>query len=512
MITSSTSRTRPQMKSNRILFGAAVMGLAAVSFSAIFLATKWGAGLSPDSVTYIDGGRKILQNRDLSALGSHWPPLYFILVATSALFADDILISVRWLQMITFVVNVSLVAFIIYRNSEQSIRLALMGGLLIAFSPTIFRIHAVAWSEGSFCFFALLGLDVLSRFLQRPANYRTLVLSSVLVGLAFASRYIGVTVVLAGLIGILAYTPGRRRRIVDCLIFGLGSCSFTGLWMLRNWMVGASAADRSFSYHPIMVGKLEAGLEVVCGWFFVPPEFSFLLLLLLAAIVFSYVYIAIVSEKSQVARLCELSFVFILVYIPSLLFSMSFFDASTKLDVRLLAPVYLFLVVGVVLLMHRWARVHPLDRKWLSIAFGVVAFFIFFQSLQLKDTVSTYREDGLGFASEEWIQSDTLKFVEEMPARFSIYTNGPDAIAIFMDRPAIGIPKMVDPVTRRRNDQFPAQMREMSRCLSSTDCRVVYFHAIRSRWYLPTLEQLRQFLPLKTIYNGKDGVVLSLEP
>jgi 4-amino-4-deoxy-L-arabinose transferase-like glycosyltransferase len=488
------------------------MGLAAVSFSAIFLATKWGAGLSPDSVSYIDGGRKILQNRDLSALGSHWPPLYFILVATSGLFVDDILVSVRWLQMITFVVNVSLVAFIIYRNSEQSIRLALIGGLLIAFSPTIFRIHAVAWSEGSFCLFALLGLDVLSRFLQRPANYRTLVLSSVLVGLAFSSRYIGVTVILTGLIGILVYTPDWRKRIVDCSIFGLVSCSFTGLWMLRNWVAGAGAASRSFSYHSIAVGKLQAGLKVVCDWFFIPPEFSYLLLLLLVSIVFSYLYIAFVSGKNKEVRLCGLSFIFILVYIPSLLFSMSFFDASTKIDVRLLAPVYLFFVVGVVLLMHRWKKAHPLRRKSFSIACSISVLFIFFQSLQLKDTVSTYRKDGLGFASEQWIQSDTLKFVEGMPARFSIYTNGPDAIMVFMDRPAIMFPKMVDPVSGERNDQFPARMREMSKCLSSTDCRVVYFHAIKARWYLPNLEQIRQFLPLKTIYSGKDGVVLSLEP
>ena len=143
---------------------------------------------------------------------------------------------------------------------------------------------------------------------------------------------------------------------------------------------------------------------------------------------------------------------------------------------------------------------------------NLYALFIFFQLLQLKDTVSTYRKDGLGFASEQWIQSDTLKFVDGMPARFSIYTNGPDAIMVVMDRPAIMFPKMVDPVSGERNDQFPAQMREMSKCLSGTDCRVVYFHAIQSRWYLPKLKQIRQFLPLKTIYSGKDGVVLSLEP
>ena len=75
-----------------------------VALFIILSMTKWGIGIVPDSVSYISGARGIPIKGNLNSLGTHWPPLYFIVAAVSGLFHENLLTSLKWLQILLFVV------------------------------------------------------------------------------------------------------------------------------------------------------------------------------------------------------------------------------------------------------------------------------------------------------------------------------------------------------------------------------------------------------------------------
>ena len=93
----------------------------------VFLTTTWGAGLTSDSIAYVTGARDILKNNNLASLGSHWPPLYFILIAFSGSIAGDVLDATRWLQIITVFLSTMLFGYIVYTETRRTLYLPISG-------------------------------------------------------------------------------------------------------------------------------------------------------------------------------------------------------------------------------------------------------------------------------------------------------------------------------------------------------------------------------------------------
>jgi len=97
-----------------------------------------------------------------------------------------------------------------------------------------------------------------------------------------------------------------------------------------------------------------------------------------------------------------------------------------------------------------------------------------------------------------------------MPLATVIYTNGPDSITIFTGRASTMLPNHTNPGTRRKNEKFDAEFKQMQEVLCNEHGVIVYFQSVNWRWYLPTLHDLTEKLPLGLVYQGKDGVVVTV--
>jgi len=477
----------------------------------LYQATTWGAGLLPDSITYIEGARSIFKNWNLDGIGTHYPPLYFILIALTALITGNTLEALRLLQLLTISLNFIVFTMIVWKGTQKALLPTILCSLFFVTSQSVLYIHAMAWSEGTFCFFSLLGFYFLGQYLEDKHNrFSTLTLSALFIGLAFITRYVGITLIVTGIISLALYSGGNKiQRLKDCFYFGFFSSFPMLLWMVRNWFVSGSVTSRKLVVHTISIEKVQAGLHVFFQWLFIPNNqpIIFLVVLILIAIIY-IISIKDIATK-QLNRTAEIYFIFILIYIPFILISISLFDAHTPLDKRILFPVYLFFGLGFVLLAERIYHIKKI-RTVCYFMFLVLFILAYAQFSIQKEYLSYARTNGIGFASKKWIQSDMLHWVKKLPKDTVIYTNGPDVIKIIAHRSSKMVPSIFFPVNQTKNNNIQSDIYDMVSEISDHKGVIIYFNGITWRRYLPTIKQLSQVLPLKLEYRGKDGVAVEI--
>lgn len=498
-------------KIKNLTFWGGLFFLSLLAGYQIYQTTTWGAGLSPDSVSYLRGARDILENGNLNGLGSDWPPLYYILIAFSGLLSHDTISALRWLQIVTLVANLICFSYVIWKASNRALIPSLIGGLLFVTAPSVLYIHTMAWSEGSFCFFALLGVFFLARYLEHENSFTLLTFSSLFIGLAFFTRYVGVTLVITGIIALLFFAANNRtKRISTSLFFFFFSTSPMLIWKGKDWfIINTETIDKSFVISPIPIEQIQQGIQVLLNWLHIPAEYPFLLSIVLAGIAIQYIVTVKQTAAANLNRTLDISFLFICIYVPFLLLSCWLFDAHIPLDNRLLIPIYIFLNLGILLLIQRSSHIR-VGRGLGYLEFLLLIWLIFAQYNMQQKFIKHAGENGLDFASKEWVQSDTLQWLKNLPKGVIIYTNGPEPIEIYANCFSKMIPRHTHTDSLQKNDNISRDINIMITELSNTNGVIVYFKNITWRWYLPTISQLREVLPLQLVYEGNDSIIVKL--
>ncbi len=224
--------------------------------------TIWGVGLSSDSVTYIEGAKSILKNQNFKQIGDHYPPLYFILIAITTLLTDNAINASKILQFLALILNSFFISIIVWKGTQKSLLPTIICSLLFATSMPVLYIHTMAWTEGIFCFFMLSGFYALANYIKKN-NFQTLFIASIFISLAFLTRYVGITLVITGILVIFLYTKNNIEKTKKCLYFSLISLLPMLLWLGSIFFLKETIGNRNLIYHPITIEKLQAGLQVL---------------------------------------------------------------------------------------------------------------------------------------------------------------------------------------------------------------------------------------------------------
>ena len=92
-----------------------------------------------------------------------------------------------------------------------------------------------------------------------------------------------------------------------------------------------------------------------------------------------------------------------------------------------------------------------------------------------------------------------------------IYTNGPDVINFLTRRSAFMIPMKVEKKSRKINNAYLYEMKEMMGKLKNNGGLLVYFYRITWRWYLPSKDELEKQLPPHLIKRYADGIIYEIK-
>lgn len=516
LLTQSPPRRTDAPTLSRIPYFLLLIIISLAAGAVLFFCTPAGVGLANDSVAYIAGARSILQGTGYSDIWldsslepiTHYPPLLSLTLAAIGLLGVDPLRGARILNILLFGANTALLGLLGFRMAKSHLA-GLLLAALFALNASLLRIHVYAMSEPLFIFFSLLSFLVFDVSLENRKSLITrysLLITGFLTALAFLTRYSGLALLATFLLSIFFFQSDWRSRLTKMAQFLTGAIPPLAAWFLRNKLVAGNATNRTFQYHPITVENIQPGIYNF-SQFLMPIEdwrralvkagaIEWLLLILGLILLiwltitawkmfFQSPNLKITQSTNFLVSLSTcLPFttaLYIFAYLSAVLFSMSFFDASTKLQPRILAPIYVSLMVLFVGVLKALTTT-PLknagqaDTKSTketllffgaqnSILRGPAAFLVVctigLSVYSFVPTVAGFREAGQGYASWQWRDSVVMAELKKLPADVAIYTNTPPAVYLVTGRASRVLPTPIDPVDDRPRGDYEQNVAQM---------------------------------------------------
>jgi hypothetical protein len=299
-------------------------------------------------------------------------------------------------------------------------------------------------------------------------------------------------------------------RARDAVLVGVVSALPLLVWRASQGSAAAGAA-REFAFHPL--GRAEAwqAIYTVAGWLLVPPSAPNVVRLgVLGAVTGALVLAAAARWRRGAAtpRVIAVLTLFVPVYAAFLAVSLSFFDAATPLDDRILLPVFVAgLVVSLNLCGDAIASRRPLA---VAAACGAILIVTVGQVAGGASAAAAGYERGLGFSSTKWQRSPTLAQVSALVPGALVYSNVPEAIYLRTGSDARPLPRRTIQVVKRPNEGFERELAEVSSTLRERCGVVVYFRDLTDNSSIVPARMLEDRLSLRAGWSGDDGVILEV--
>ena len=224
--------------------------------------------------------------------------------------------------------------------------LSVAGSFLVLIFPEMMLFHSSALSEPLFIFFAFAGLFLLGSYLENQFEFSQLFLAGVMISLACLTRYLGLSLIGAGVAALLNLKRASlKRRFLEGIFFLLISSWPLILWFLSGYRLTGEWAGRTFHVCslawetlkgmpaafsvPFLPQRWDQKLQTLAGFFFLTS--------------FSVYAFRILRRRNP--SFCYLVVVWILLYLWICLFHAAFLvRISFSLDPRILLPIFIGLI------------------------------------------------------------------------------------------------------------------------------------------------------------------------
>ena len=488
---------------------APIIALSCIGVAGLVLITRWGIGTSPDGVAYIRVARQFLGGAEGVASSQH-APLYSLLLALLGALGLDPFGGARWLNAATFGLNILLVGALTRHAARHCPWLAVAGAALMLVLTPMLATHAAALSEPVFLSLTLTGCWLLARYAEDPTP-RRLLLAAAVVSLALLARYAGAAVVLTGGLVILLMGPARfRDRFGHGLLFGTVTALPLTAWMLRNLWAGGGATGRDLAFHPVGLSHAWEALYTASGWLLIPPAAPNVVRLaawLALIVLLGGAAIRCLGRSVPAPPVVRVLALFVVTYGVFLAASISFLDANTPLDDRILLPALAAaLVISLFLLDTLW----PLARRRRLVAATAVVALVAFtgaHAVKAATLAATGFERGWGFSSRAWQQSPTIAQVRDLPAAMPVFSNAPEIVYLHTGRTARGLPRTRFLMNQQANPAFAAELSRLGDELGAACGALVYFRTLQQK-AMPSEAEIRTRLAVAAWSEAGDGVIL----
>jgi hypothetical protein len=467
----------------------------------VLFVTRDGAGLSPDARGYLMAARHLAAGKGYTILNgdgvperlTQFPPLYAMLLAPAEMAGNSAATWSRFLNAGLFAVSIALVARLA-RLCGASWRVACVCAALFLMAPDLLFLHIMVLSEPTFIACALAAFVLLGGYLEGGALWK-LILAAIALAAAMGARYSAPPLIGAAALCVLL-DPRRPigRRIGHALLLCVIAAAPMAAWMAHNARLTGSAGGRPVLFHPPTKEHWDDAAHTLASWVVPGSGDTVAILGCVLAIELVATAIAWGWRQGGARRLIALT---VACYLTFIVLSISFVDALTPMDKRILAPAHAALIV----LVPLWVATLRLPPRLLP---RLAAAFALVMAVRAGGWAYKAPKNDLGFAARQWRESELARFIRTLPPDALLYTNTPDFLYLGLDRFAKPIPRLTNAVTQRQDGRYRAKVLSMEQELREGGGYVVYFSAIRRGW-LPTEERLTGDLPLVVVHDAKDG-------
>jgi hypothetical protein len=368
--------------------------------------SRFGPGLSPDSVGYIAAARSILAGHGVRDLDDQplvvQPPLYpAALSLVAAVTRQDIALLIPWMNALLLTVTIVLSGWLL-NSLGSGTTLTLIGALFVLVSKPVFEVSLMAWSEPLFILLTVLWL-CLGMQVSEPPGWKQWILFAFVAAAASLTRYLGIASSSPGGLLALMLPATWPRRWSRFVAYGLRSeppsCrvdpSERPRWRIATGerLPPTSAAE-----------NLAIAASRLSSWY-VPPGVAALFAVSLVLCV-----VIVVTVGAWRAGLRQTRFRIVPLFLCSylaLLIAASSTRAVDPIDNRLLAPLYIPLTLYLLYMGSAWFFSCNRSQRWLLVA-TTTAWLIY--SVQSQSRVVRHRAHtgAGGYSSQPWHESALL--------------------------------------------------------------------------------------------------------
>lgn len=450
---------------------------------------------------------------------THYPPLLSLSLAALGLLNIDPLRGARILNILLFGANTALMGWLGWRATRSRVAGIWLAAVFML-NASLLRVHVFALSEPLFLFLSLLGFPFIDLYMPvrfatprfakqielgsmskqiepglahyKPQKMFLVALAGLSCGLAFLTRYSALALLPAFAIALLLLQKNSRPPISTstlhrpwfvikpiAIFFATAIPPMAG-WFVRNKLSAGNITNRTFNFHPISNENIQPGFYNFAQ--FLMPVESWQNILIksgwvqgLLAVVGLALLIWLVIHVWQLVTVYRLpntvyfspstisfaTVLYVFGYLGAVLFSMSFFDASTKFQPRILAPIYVSLMLLSAAFGVWLSRKNALALRGVALGLALVTLaFSAYGSLG-QQGLATLSQAGQGYASWKWHDSVLMASLRDLPPGTTIYTNTPPAVYLVTGRASRTLPTVIDPVDNLPRGNYQADLAQM---------------------------------------------------
>lgn len=179
--------------------------------------------------------------------------------------------------------------------------------------------------------------------------------------------------------------------------------------------------------------------------------------------------------------------------------SITFFDAHTPLDARILAPLLplsLLVLCGVA------------GNRYQSLLAATLLVWVALAVPEMSRAWPAAMHNGIGYNTWGLMGLDVLAVADELPAEAPIYTNIGELFYLHRDRETQQLPLIYHPSTGQANQSVAAQWEAALTAMREYGGVVVWSPLSGYRTYLPTVEDMLAFGDLVVSEERGGGIIL----
>jgi len=502
----------PKMTKRHYFYISIVILLMTPVLVMIYQINTQRVGVTPDSVVYLcaadnllrgNGLVKISGNADLIPM-THFPPLYPLLIAMGEFIGFKQLAFCGYINIVVFILNVIFLGFLVYKSTHGNIEASCFGSLLIISSYDILRAHICAMTDPIFILLTLSSLFTLTLYINKESTLY-LIICSILVALSFLLRYVGLSLIITIIVGMLFLCKGGfEKKVSDCAIFLAISSMPMALWISRNLYLTGNPFNRAFGYHMLSLTNFPAKVGHILqrlGSLSFPVYISVILASVLIIILIGYFAKPsrkLFKDKLQgIGIIPCLMIIFIIAYLFVVIISVLFFDSAIYLGYRILLPIIVFGQLLIIILLAGYLS----NKKLLIFVLIIIGC-----QLYRWDFGKIYKEE-LVYSGPQWTHSEIINKVNKLPSSYRIYTNGPDVIYFMTGKLTYATPEEIISVKNVPNPKKLSEIREMALNFNEGKSVLVWLDNITWRHDLVSKQSLLSSLMVTLFYMAPDGSI-----
>ena len=453
--------------------------------------SNYGLIITVDSVAYVSVAENLAAGNGFltysQGMFNIWPPLFPLLLAVFAWIGIDPVEAGRVINIIGFGIILWVAYYWLNRHTRNPFlvvisTIALVSAIPLNTEPSWLR------TDTLFILFTLLALVKMSLFLKSQGrSWSTLAWSAGFTALAATTRYIGVVIILVGIIVILVRPgfPILYDKLKSVAFYTAISSIPLTVWVTRNYLTsghlfgqrragegynyierGGGLTNRLYSFRSELPDRLHEIYDIIYRWFWIGQAWNYMLYN--AWVVTSIVVLVLVglmlfrrlsriesnhspllgapSEPEGVSdgesrepinwKLALPFILFVIIYLPFL--TVSFIvEPLVKIEARYLAPAYISVLLVVIvgldrLLCNRARRLTVMG--WTIICFILVGLFSSINTalrINLWETSVALADDAENHIHGYTSDTEMIRYLRENPIDGQIYSNESAAIYWF---------------------------------------------------------------------------------